>query len=138
VLAVKSHGVDDGLVSARHEVEGPATGRLDPAEWPDSPARRELLDLTGGSPVVVIAILRQRRRVRIVRRGTAAVELSLDALAVLDGDRVAATRWELEAELKAGPRESLHELATALERLAATGPPAGSKLSFARTATRAP
>jgi len=137
VMAVKRRGIEEAGVTARLEDEGPATGALDPAGWPDSPGRRTLLALTGDAPLVEIARLRQRRHVRIVRRGATEVELSLDALAALDGERVTATRWELEAELKAGDRTDLEELAVALAAAPGVGPATGSKLSFALSARRA-
>ena len=137
VVAIKRHGVDDGAVTARHELEGPATADLDPSTWPDSPAYREIVELAAGRPLVEIARLRQDRLVRRVRRGPTEVELSLDALEALDGERVAATRWELEAELKAGDRADLQDLAAALHALPGTGPATGSKLSFALAARAA-
>src|SRR3954453_3045091 len=36
----------------REELEGPATGELDPAAWPDSAARELLLDLVGDAQLV--------------------------------------------------------------------------------------
>jgi len=137
ILALKHHGIDDGAVSARHEVEGPTTDALVPAGWPDSRARRELLQLTGGAPVVEVARLRQHRRIRTVSRGETTVELSLDHLEALDGERVVAARWELEAELKRGDRAALSDLAAALIRLPATAAPTGSKLGFALAARAA-
>jgi inorganic triphosphatase YgiF len=130
-LALKYHGVDDGAVTSRREIEGPATDALDPAEWPDSAARRELLRLKGADDLVEIARLRQHRVARDMERDDARVELSLDALEALDGDRVVATRWELEAELKRGQPGPLHELAAALQSAGGTGPPTGAKLAFA-------
>jgi inorganic triphosphatase YgiF len=130
-LAVKHHGIDDGLVTARQEVEGPATADRDPGAWPDSPARRLVEDLSAGQPLVEIASLRQERLIRRLRRGSTEVELSLDALEALDGADVVGTRWELEAELKAGDTAALHELALALQALDGIGPPLGSKLGFA-------
>jgi inorganic triphosphatase YgiF len=130
-LALKRRGIEDGAVTSRREVEGPATEALDPAGWPDSGARRELLELARDQPLVEIARLRQQRTARDVARGGTRVELSLDALDALDGDIVVASRWELEAELKAGDAAPLHELAAALQRNPATGPPTGSKLGFA-------
>jgi inorganic triphosphatase YgiF len=132
ILALKRRGIEQAGVTARHEVEAPASDALDPQLWPASPARAELLDLSRGEPLVEIATLRQRRRVRMLRRGAAEVELSLDELEALHGDEVTASRWELEAELKAGPREALEELAAVLERLPGVAPALGSKLSFAR------
>ena len=131
VLAVKHHGIDDGLVTARREVEGPATPVPDPSRWPDSDARTLVETLSGGRPLVEIARLRQRRTVRRLERAGTTVELSLDALEALDGDHVVGTRWELEAELKSGDRAALHELALALQALPGVGAPLGSKLGFA-------
>ena len=130
-LALKRRGIEDGAGTSRREVEGPATEALDPSAWPASAARTELLQLAGNAPLVEIARLRQRRVARDVARGGTRIELSLDALDALDGDQVVASRWELEAELKAGDAAPLHELAAALQRNPATGPPTGSKLGFA-------
>ncbi|HLX34939.1 MAG TPA: CYTH domain-containing protein [Candidatus Limnocylindrales bacterium] len=138
LLAIKWHGVDTGRVTARRELEGPAGAGLDLAGWPDSAARRELERLTRGEPIVEIARLRQRRLARLIRRGATSVELSLDALEALAGEDLAATRNELEAELKAGGAGPLHELAAVLASLSATGPATGSKLGFALGALRAP
>lgn len=135
-VAVKRRGIEERGVTARHEVEGPATASLDPSAWPDSIARSELLGLAAGAPLVEIARLRQARHVRLVRRGDVIVELSLDELQALDGDRVAASRWELEAELKSGARDALEELAAVLLAMPATLPAAGSKLDFALSARR--
>lgn len=131
VVAVKHHGIDDGPVTARQEVEGPGTADRDPGAWPDSPARRLVEALSEGQPLVEIASLRQRRLIRRLRRAGTEVELSLDALEALDGDAVVGTRWELEAELKAGATSDLHELAAALQAVQGVGPPLGSKLGFA-------
>lgn len=136
ILALKHHGLEEAGVTARHEVEGPADDILDPGAWPDSDARRELLELTQGEPIVEIARLRQRRHVRLVQRDATTVELSLDELEALDGDRVSATRWELEAELKAGDRGALAALAAALASVAGVRPAGGSKLGFALAARR--
>ena len=65
------------------------------------------------------------------------VELSLDRLEALDEDTVVAVRWELEAELKAGRREDLAELANALEVLPGLSLAAESKRLFALLAVAA-
>lgn len=131
VLTVKRSGVETGGVTTRVELEAPATRSLDPRRWPDSAARRALLEVTGDLRLVEIARLRQRRLTRLMHRGTSLVELSLDALSALDGRRVAARRHELEAELKAGDVTALAELADTLRGLRGICPPIGSKLSFA-------
>jgi len=123
--------VGDGGVTERTELEGEATADLDPGCWPDSAARRELVALSGDAALMETARLRQRRLVRDISRGGTRVELSLDRLEALDGESVVATRWELEAELKAGSREDLAELANALGVLPGLSLAAESKRLFA-------
>jgi len=131
----KRQGVVQGGVTERVELDGPATEDPDPAGWPESPARVALLEILGpGRRLVETARLRQHRLLRDVRRGATVVELSLDQLEALDGDRVAATRWELEAELKQGARDDLGELVAALLRIPGVGVATESKRAFARTA----
>jgi len=131
-LTFKRQGVvGDGGVTTRVELEGPATGDLDPARWPESAARSELVAVTGEGPLVETARLRQRRLVRDLFRGETRVELSLDHLEALDGDVVVATRWELEAELKAGRQEDLAELSNALQVMPGLSLAAESKRLFA-------
>lgn len=131
-LAFKRQGVvGDGGVTTRTELEGPATRDLDPTRWPESPARSEVMAIAGGAVLVETARLRQRRLVRDLVRGDTRVELSLDRLEALDGEVVVATRWELEAELKAGRQEDLVELANALEVLPGLSLAAESKRLFA-------
>jgi inorganic triphosphatase YgiF len=125
--------VEDGL-TARVELDGPATASLDASDWPDSPARRALEEIVGTTPLVETARLRQRRQVLDLARDDTQVELSLDRLEALDGDRVVATRWELEAELKGGSREALTELSNALQVLPGVSLAAESKRLFAMLA----
>ena len=65
------------------------------------------------------------------------MELSLDRLEALDGRRVLASRYQLEAELLEGDHDALAELAIALARVDGVGPPISSKLSFAIESRRA-
>jgi inorganic triphosphatase YgiF len=136
VLAVKGRAtVSDDGVATRMELEAPATADLEPGRWPASPARTLILDTVGDAALVEIAALRQRRHVRVLRRGGTRVELSLDELSALEGGGgVVATRVELEAELKAGDPAELGELGQALGRLHGIGPALGSKLEFALSA----
>jgi len=137
-LTFKRQGVvGAGGVTERMELEGEATSDLDPGLWPESAARRELLAVVGASPLVETARLRQRRLVRHVARGATRVELSLDRLEALDDETVVATRFELEAELKAGRREDLAELANALEVVPGLSLAAESKRLFALLAVAA-
>jgi inorganic triphosphatase YgiF len=130
-LTVKRSGVVADGVTTRVELEAPASRSLVPARWPASGARDALLDATGGEPLRVIARLRQRRLVRVVRRADTRVELSLDALAAVSAGRIVARRHELEAELIDGNEHDLAELAAALRALDGIGPALGSKLVFA-------
>jgi inorganic triphosphatase YgiF len=130
-LAVKRGGVERHGVTTRTELEGPATEALDPARWPPSAARTALLELIEDAPIVEIARLRQRRLTRLVRGLGATIELSLDREDVLDGDRIVARRYELEAELHQGGEAAVAALAGLLARIDGLGPPGGSKLAFA-------
>ena len=137
VLTVKRRGVEDGPVTAREELEGPATSDVDPARWPQSSARESLLRLAGESQLVEVVRLRQLRAIRMLRRGETLVEVSLDQLEALDGELAIATRWELEAELKAGSRARLAELADVLLAMPGVAPALGSKRAFALDAVGA-
>jgi inorganic triphosphatase YgiF len=130
-LTVKRPGTEALGVTTRVELEAPATRSLDPRRWPASAARDALLAATGGEPLVEIARLRQRRLTRLFRRAATTVEVSLDALAALDGRTVVARRHELEAELIDGDDAALADLAEALRRIDGIGPALGSKLRFA-------
>jgi inorganic triphosphatase YgiF len=130
-LTVKRTGVERRGVTTRVELEGPATGALDPARWPPSDARTVLTDALRGRPIREIARLRQRRLTRLVSRAGTLVELSLDALEALEGGRVRARRHDLEAELIEGDEAALAELADALLDLDGVAPALGSKLAFA-------
>ena len=130
-LTVKRRGTVSGAITTRSEIEGPASPDLDPASWPPSSARDLLLEVAGGAPLTEIAALRQRRLVRLLRRGDTIVEISLDEMDALDGDRSVDHRVELEAELKAGRADALKALAAALASIDGVRAPAGSKLDFA-------
>lgn len=137
-LTVKRRGVLTGAITTRTELEGPATPALDPDAWPPSDARAVLLASSSGDRLVEIAALQQRRLTRILVRDATLVEMSLDEMDALEGDRSVDHRVELEAELKAGPAGPLHELAEALVAIEGIGPPAGSKLDFALRGRRPP
>jgi hypothetical protein len=134
-VTMKRRGtLGDAGVTTRAEIEGPATDDLDPASWPESPARAAVTKLTGDQPLVEKARLRQRRTVRDLRLGETRIELSLDHLEALDGEVVVATRWELEAELKSGSGDDLTKLSNALQVLPGLSLVAESKRLFAMLA----
>jgi inorganic triphosphatase YgiF len=136
-LTVKRAGTESSGVTTRVELEGPATRAIEPERWPPSAARTVLIEAAGGLPLCEIAALRQRRLTRLLRRGATTVEVSLDALEALAGARVAARRYELEAELVAGEHGALAELSESLRAIDGVGPPLGSKLQFALDAVLA-
>ena len=133
-LTVKRRGIYQGALSERLELKGAATRSRNPARWPASEARDRLLAVAGTGPLVEIAAIRQQRLVRLFRRGSTVLEVSLDALEALAGRRVAARRWELEIELIEGEKDGLLELATALRAVPGVGGSEGSKLDFAKSA----
>ena len=68
----------------RPELEGPATPDPDPAAWPPSAARAQLLEMAAGAPLVERLRLAQRRTEREVRGGRELSGLlSLDRVRVL-------------------------------------------------------
>lgn len=85
----------------RPEIEGPADPALAPEEWPASPARARLLELSGGAPLVERLALRQRRIERSASIGGMEVgTLSLDRVEVEEGGvpRGAFVAMELELD----------------------------------------
>lgn len=137
VLTVKRRGIVDGAITSRRELEGPASAMLQPGSWPASAARDDLLGLADGREILETVRLRQHRTIRRLRRAATVVEVSLDRLEAFDGAAVVATRWELEAELKAGDPAALQDLATALRRIPGVGEPVSSKRWFAMEALAA-
>ena len=94
------HAAGD-LLHLRPEVEGPADSGVDAKAWPPSPARDQLLAMTGGAALVDRFSLEQERTERSVSVGPARIgALSLDRVrVVLDGNeigRMAVVELELE------------------------------------------
>jgi inorganic triphosphatase YgiF len=90
-----------GALHRRPEIEGPASARLVPGDWPASAARDRLLELTGGRELHERLALRQRRtersvRDRLVRVGT----LSLDQVSVVQHGATIGRLWCVELELE--------------------------------------
>jgi CHAD domain-containing protein len=118
----------------REELEGPATGELDPNAWPESAARELLQDLVGKAELVPLFEIRQRRQVREVRDGNGArAEISLDHGDVRRGRRQAGTFEALEVEARGGDAEEaiLEPLAKAIEESGLGTPDSRSKLEIA-------
>jgi inorganic triphosphatase YgiF len=89
-----------GALHQRPEIEGVASERPDPSEWPPSAARDRLLELADGRPLREQFTLRQRRTERSVggekeRMGT----LSLDRVVVMLEYEPVGRLWCVELEL---------------------------------------
>lgn len=106
-----------GWLHSRPEVEGPASTLIDPDEWPESPARALLLQLSGGAPLVEWLRLVQERTERPVTIDARPVgSLSLDAVTAERGGRTLGEMHLVELELRpdADPERDLPALARAL------------------------
>lgn len=150
LIGLKSLTPPDGALHRREEIEGPAGAPLevaealdrgeahvpdeglDPAAWPQSPARDRLREMAGDEPLHELFVVRQQRRVRVVSGPEGSAELSLDEVEVVhDGARMAAFP-ALEVELRDGGEALLRRLAAALEETGAVRSASVSKYETAR------
>ncbi|MEO8208837.1 MAG: CYTH domain-containing protein [Chloroflexota bacterium] len=136
LLTVKSRTVHDGSISTRTELESPASSTIDPAVWPDSAAKDQLLAVIGSGKLREIGALRQRRLQRDFERNGTTVEISLDDIAALQDDVEMDQRTEIEVEFVSGDPAVLTEIEAALRSIPGIHDALGSKFDFART-TRA-
>jgi inorganic triphosphatase YgiF len=128
------HAAGDTL-HLRPEAEGPADSALDARAWPPSPARDQLLAMTGGAALVEQFSLEQERTERAVSLDGALVgELSLDRVRVLqDGieiGRMTVVELELDPAALAGGLDHL-PLSQALSAVDGLAPDPYSKLERA-------
>jgi inorganic triphosphatase YgiF len=119
----------------RPEVEGPATASTDPADWPESEARRRLVELSGGSALVERFELRQQRTERpVLVDGTPVAVLSLDRVDVLADGSAVGRLHVVELELASDdalPGDRFASLAHELEARPGLRPDPRSKLEHA-------
>ena len=138
LLTIKGYATTEGALHRREEHEGPAGDGLDPHTWPESDARTLLLALAGDAPLQERIGLRQARRYRtLVDDRGSEVELSLDEVEVVAGERGLASFTEMELELKRGDPEALAPLAAALAVEPGLAPLQTSKLERALDALAA-
>lgn len=110
IVGLKSEvGVASGL-HHRREIEGEATARLAPAEWPASESRRLILDAAGERSLRERFTLRQLRRERDWQGRGGACRFSLDLVRVRHGRRQLGELRELEVELRKGDRRLLRAI----------------------------
>lgn len=128
------HG-SGGWLHRRPEVEGPATGSIDPAAWPASDARAELDRLRGGRSLEEQLRLRQQRTERAVAlSGGSPAILTLDRVVVERGEKELGTLHVVELELGVSAHADMSLLtacAEALHRIPGLRPDDRTKLEHA-------
>lgn len=107
--------VADGSIHRRREIEVPLPAPLEPADWPDGPARDLVCALSRGQPLRPLFELRQLRARRRVQQGErVAALLLLDQVSLFADSRQ--TNWlEVEIELaEEGTEDDLRSLCASL------------------------
>jgi inorganic triphosphatase YgiF len=119
----------------RPEIEAPATASIDPADWPESEARRRLVALADGSALVERFELRQQRTERpTLADGGRVATLSLDVVDVRADGRQIGRLHVVELELMSAeglPEDRFGDLARALSARRGLRPDPRSKLEHA-------
>lgn len=108
----------DGEPQALHrrlELEAPASARLDPATWPESPARARVESLTAGERLRTRFTVKQQRLERELVSDAGRAMLSLDAAEVRRRGRPLGAFATLEVEAADGSDGLLARLAGPLE-----------------------
>ena len=121
---------DEAGIARRQELEGDAGPGLSPDPWPTSAARRRLIQLTRGEPLIEVLVLRQDRLARCFGDSSGALELSLDRVEVLVADQPVGRRIVLEVEQQTATDMAFHGAITQLESLAHLSPSRSTKLGW--------
>jgi CHAD domain-containing protein len=124
----------------RIELEAPAADRLDPAAWPESPARQLVEELRGTAPLRTRFKVHQRRETRRVADVTGAAIISLDEVDVRMGRSHIGHFGALEVESTGDGTVLLERLAPVLarNRLLVPEPRSKDELAQALVEERAP
>jgi CHAD domain-containing protein len=127
-----------GALHDRLELEAPATRRLDPGRWPESPARALVEVSAGGEALHTLFTIEQHRRERdLLRDGGVVATLSLDAGVVKRFGRelgvIDALEIESTAAHPAEARRVLAAIAADVESVPALRPEERSKEELAHT-----
>ncbi len=125
---------DGGAAHRREELEGPADIEAPAGAWPESTARDAVIAIAGESTLAELVRVRQVRRKRNYGVDGTTVELSVDDVEVVMGDRVIERFAELEVELRAGDEAALEPLADLLAEIEELVPAETSKLERAMEA----
>ncbi|HYO42939.1 MAG TPA: CHAD domain-containing protein [Candidatus Limnocylindrales bacterium] len=127
---------DGGAVQRREELEGPADLSAAAGAWPESAAREAVLTIVGAATLEELVRVRQVRRKRNYAAAGTVVELSVDDVEVVVGDRVIERFAELEVELREGDEAALQPLVDLLAEVEELMPAETSKLERAMDAVR--
>jgi adenylate kinase len=116
LVTLKGLGGSEGAVHRREELEIRMPAYQPPEEWPDSPARDQVLKLIGAAPLFSLFDLHQVRLERRVSQDERLIaELSLDAVHLAAEDRELSF-FELEVELAPqGTEEDLTAIVSFLQ-----------------------
>ena len=138
VITLKGlHREDEGgAVHRREELEGPADPATKAAAWPASSARDTVVEIAGETALVDLVTIRQVRYKRLYGRDGAVVEVSVDDVEVVAGERTVERFAELELELHEGDEGALDPLVDLLAEVEELVPAQTSKLERALEALR--
>ena len=131
-VTLKSDIARSGALHRRREIEAAAADALAAAAWPESEARRLVEQLAAGSPLVERFTIRQRRRVRDLRRSDAALQVSIDRLQVEHGGRIVGRAAILEVELRDGDPGALREVDALMSDSDVVRPEPRNKMAIAQ------
>ena len=127
---------DGGAAHRREELEGPADPETAAPAWPESAARDAVISIVGEATLGELVLVRQVRRKRDYTADGTVVELSVDDVEVVMGDRVIERFAELEVELRQGDEAALEPLVDLLSEIEELVPAETSKLERAMDAVR--
>lgn len=133
--APDAEGGAAGALHERDEVEAPGIGP-DPEAWPPSDARELVRTIAAGAPLEELVTIRQTRGRRNYGHDGSRVELSVDDVTVIAGEREVERFAELEVELRAGDPVALGQLAVLLSEIEELVPAETSKLERALEGVR--
>ncbi len=125
---------DGGAAHRREELEGPADLETAAPAWPESAARDAVISIVGEATLGELVRVRQVRRKRDYAANGTVVELSVDDVEVVMGDRVIERFAELEVELRQGDEAALEPLVDLLSEIEELVPAETSKLERAMEA----
>jgi inorganic triphosphatase YgiF len=131
VVTVKSDIEITGGLHRREELESPATRSLDPAQWPDSPAKARVVEVAGGRRLIERFRAEQERHEVEAQLDGAVVVVSLDEADIWTAGRLAGSLKQLEVELRSGDEAALRVLAGEIAAAGIGVPESRSKLAMA-------